>query len=60
VDPRKFKSEKEYAFAQRTAWAYGQAYSDLLEWIDSKVSEALYLTEKEQGKHVDKLREEMR
>lgn len=60
MDPRKFKSDKEYVFAQKTAWAYGQAYSDLLEWIDSKVSESIYLTEKEQGKHADKLREEMR
>ena len=60
VDPRKFQSDSEYNFAQKTAWAYGQAYSDLLDMIDKKVSEAEYLVEKEQGKHPNKLREEMR
>lgn len=60
MDPRKFQSEREYLFAQKTAWAYGQAYSDLLDMIDNKVKEAEFLTEKEQGKHIDKLREEMR
>lgn len=59
VDPRQFKSEAEYVFAQKTAWAYGQAFTDLLNMIDAKVTDATYLTEKEQGKHPDKLREEM-
>lgn len=59
VDPRKFQSESEYVFAQKTAWAYGKAYSDLLDMIDKKVQESEFLTEKEQGKHPDKLREEM-
>ncbi len=59
VDPRKFQQESEYIFAQKTAWAYGQAYSDLLDWIDKLASEADYLTEKEQGKIVDKLAESM-
>lgn len=59
VDPRKFSSESEYVFAQKTAWAYGQAYSELLDMIDNKVTEAEFLTEKEQGKHTDKLAEAM-
>lgn len=59
MDPRKFQSDSEYLFAQKTAWAYGQAYSDLLNMIDNKVTEAEYLTEKEQGKHIDKLAEAM-
>lgn len=59
MDPRKFSSDEEYSFAQKTAWAYGQAYSDLLDQIDAKVTEAEYLTEKEQGKHTDKLAEAM-
>lgn len=59
VDPRKFLSDSEYLSAQKTAWAYGQAYSDLLDMIDKKVQESEFLTEKEQGKHSDKLREEM-
>jgi hypothetical protein len=57
VDPRKFNSDQEYSFAQRTAWAGGQNVTDLLNWIDGKVSEAQFLTEKEQGKVKDKLRE---
>ena len=59
MDPRKFSSDEEYSFAQKTAWAYGQAYSDLLDQIDAKVTEAEYLTEKEQGKHKDRLAEAM-
>lgn len=59
VDPRKFNSDEEYAFAQKTAWAYGQHASDLLDMIDNKVKEAEFLTEKEQGKHIDKLQEAM-
>ena len=59
VDPRKFKSDEEYLFAQKIAWASGQAYSELLDMIENKVSEAEYLTEKEQGKHPDKLAEAM-
>lgn len=59
VDPRKFQLEQEYNFAAKTAWAYGQAYTDLLDQIDNKVKEAEFLTEKEQGKHPDKLAEAM-
>ena len=59
VDPRKFQSEADYLFAQKTAWAYGQHASDILDLIDNKVSEAVFLTEKEQGKHIDKLAEAM-
>ena len=59
VDPRKFKSDNEYLFAQKIAWATGQAYSELLDMIDNKVKEAEFLTEKEQGKHIDKLAEAM-
>ncbi len=59
VDPRKFKSDNEYLFAQKIAWASGQAYSELLDLIENKVKEAEFLTEKEQGKHIDKLAEAM-
>ena len=59
VDPRKYQSDNDYLYAQKIAWAYGQFASDLLEWIDTKVKESEFLTEKEQGKHEDKLREEM-
>lgn len=59
VDPRKFKTDEEYLFAQKTAWAYGQHASDILDLIENKVTEAEFLTEKEQGKHKDKLAEAM-
>jgi len=59
VDPRKFKSDEEYSFAQRTAWAGAQNVTELLNWIDGKVQEAEYLTEKEQGKVVDKVRDSL-
>ncbi len=59
VDPRKFNNDNEYAYAQKVAWAFGQAYSDLLNTIDMKVTDAQFLTEKEQGKHIDKLQESM-
>jgi len=59
VDPRTFKSDEEYLFAQKVAWATGQAYSELLDMIENRVKEAEFLTEKEQGKHVDRLAEAM-
>jgi len=59
VDPRKFKTDKEYAYAQKVAWAKGQFVTDLLNWIDSKVSEAQALSKKEQGKIIDKVRESL-
>lgn len=59
VDPRKFKSDEEYLFAQKIAWATGQAYSELLDMIENKVKEAEFLTDKEQGKHIDRLSEAM-
>ena len=59
VDPRRFQSDEQYIFAQKTAWAYGQHASDILDMIDNKVTEAEFLTEKEQGKHRDKLAEAM-
>lgn len=59
VDPRKFSNDSDYLFAQKIAWATGQAYSELLDMIDNKVKEAEFLTEKEQGKHIDKLAEAM-
>ena len=59
VDPRKFSNDTDYAYAQKVAWAFGQAYSDLLTTIDNKVADSQFLTEKEQGKHIDKLQESM-
>jgi hypothetical protein len=50
-------SDEQYSFAQRTAWAAAKNVTDIMEWIDKKVDEAVYLTEKEQGKHIDMLRE---
>lgn len=59
VDPRKFTVDAEYLSAQRTAWAYGQAYSDLLGILDQMQEESEALTEKEKGEKVDKLAEAM-
>jgi hypothetical protein len=59
VDPRNFKSDKSYSFAQRTAWAGAQNVTELLNWIDQRVTEAEMLSEKEQGKVLDKVRESM-
>jgi translation initiation factor 2 alpha subunit (eIF-2alpha) len=59
VDPRKFQQDTEYLYAQKIAWAYGQAYSDLLELIEAMVDEAEHLTEKEQGKVKNTLAEAM-
>lgn len=56
VDPRKFKNDEEYAYAQKVAWAKGQFVTELLGWIDMKVTEAEMLSEKEQGKTLDKVR----
>lgn len=57
VDPRSFKDENEYIFAQKTAWAYGQAYSDLLDLLDQMQEEAEALVKKENGEVQNKLRE---
>lgn len=57
VDPRSFKTDEEYAFAQKALWAAAKNITELLNWIDMKVTEAEMLSEKEQGKVPDKLRE---
>lgn len=57
VDPRKFKSDEEYLYAQKTAWAYGQFAVDLLVLLEQKKLEAEELTKKQQDENADKLRE---
>ena len=57
VDPRRFKSDEEYIYAQKIAWAYGQHASDLLATLAQMEEEAEALVKKEKGENVDKLRE---
>ena len=57
VDPRKFKSDEEYLYAQKTAWAYGQFASDLLMLLEQKKLEAEQLDKKQKGEVKDKLKE---
>lgn len=59
VDPRKFKSDAEYIYAQKIAWAYGQHASDLLAILDQMQEDAEALVKKENGEVVNKLAESM-
>lgn len=57
VDPRKFKTDEEYIYAQKIAWAYGQSYSDLLAILDQMQEDAEQLVLKEKGEIPNKLRD---
>ena len=59
VDPRKFKSDEEYLYAQKIAWAYGQFAADFLGILEQKKQEAEVLVKKQSEKNVDKLAEAM-
>ncbi len=58
VDPREFKSDAEYAYAMKTAWAMAKATDEILEFIEKTIEGGIAMTEKEKGKK-DKLREAM-
>ena len=58
VDPRTFKSDDEYAFAMKTAWAMAKASDEIIEFIEKTIEEGIAMSEKEKGK-LDKLRESM-
>lgn len=57
VDPRSFKSDEEYLYAQKVAWAHSSAANEILEAIDQDIETAIALTKKEKGEIKDKLRE---
>lgn len=57
VDPRSFKSDEEYAYAMKTAWAFAQASEEILAFIQKNIEEAEGLTKKESGEIINKLRE---
>jgi len=56
VDPRSFKDEAAYIFAQKVAWAYGQSASELLTTLELMEEEAEALVKKEKGEITDKLK----
>ena len=58
VDPRTFKSDEEYAFAMKTAWAMAKASDEIIDFIEKTIEEGIAMSEKEKGK-TDKLRESM-
>lgn len=57
VDPRKFSSDADYLYAQKTAWASANAANEILTAIEQDIETAEQLTKKERGELVDKLRE---
>lgn len=59
MDPRRFKSDEEYIYAQKIAWAYGQHASDLLITLAQMEEEAEELVKKENEENIDKLTEAM-
>lgn len=59
VDPRRFKNDEEYTYAQKVAWAYGQHASDLLAILEQMQEDAEALVKKEKGESVNKLAESM-
>ena len=54
IDPRKFKTDEEYAFACKVAWGWAQAADDILKFIEEAKAQAEYLKQKERGEIVDK------
>lgn len=59
VDPRRFKNDEEYIYAQKVAWAYGQHASDHLAMLDQMMEDAEALVKKEKGEIPDKLADAM-
>ena len=59
VDPRQFKDDKEYAFANKTAWAWAQATQGIIDFIQKTQEESEALTRKEKGEVKNVLRESL-
>lgn len=57
VDPRSFKSDEEYIYAQKVAWASANVSNEILVAIEQDIEAAEALTKKEKGEIKDKLRE---
>jgi len=60
VSPVKFKNDKEYSYANRTAWAFAEASQQVLSLMDNMVEEAEAMSKKEKGLVKDKLKEALR
>jgi len=58
VDPREFKSDEEYAYAMKTAWAMAKASDEIIEFVEKTIEEGIAMGEKQKGK-VNKLTESM-
>lgn len=57
VDPRSFKSDEEYLYAQKVAWANASSANEILTAIEQDIETSEMLTKKEKGELKDKLRE---
>lgn len=57
VDPRQFKSDNEYAYASKTAWAWAQAAEGIIEFVGKIQDESAGVTRKEKGEVKNVLRE---
>ena len=57
VDPRSFKSDEEYIYAQKVGWANASAANEILTAIEQDIETSEMLTKKEKGEIKDKLRE---
>jgi len=53
VDPRQFKSDEEYIYAEKTAWAFADAAQQILGIVDGAGKTANALRAKEKGEQTD-------
>jgi hypothetical protein len=57
VDPRSFKNDEEYAYANKTAWAFASCAQQIIDYVNTNIEQAEMLSKKEKGQMIDKLRE---
>lgn len=49
LDPRKVKNKDDFFYEYTVSWGFAQAASEILDWINQKITEAKYLQKKEKG-----------
>jgi len=49
VDPRQFKSDSEYAYAEKVAWASANAAQEIIDYIENAPNEVKRMESKKKG-----------
>ena len=57
VDPRAAESDEDLLYRYKVAWAFAQAAQQIIDYAEGLTEESEALTDKEEGKTTNKLRE---